>query len=64
MGTLIHALTPVCVIVCATVLAALGKIDGASAIAMISAAGAIAVPAVARAHSRETSTTAPPPPGP
>ena len=64
MGPLVHALTPLCVIICSTVLAALHVIDSTTAVIMISAAGGVSVPLVSRAHSRETSTGAPPPPGP
>ncbi len=62
MGPLVHALTPLAVIICATVLAALHVIDSATAVAMIGVAGGVSVPLVSRAHSRETSSGPPPPP--
>lgn len=57
MNVLVHALAPLAVIVCATVMACLHVIDSAAAIALIGAATGVAVPAVARAHSREVPTT-------
>lgn len=48
LSSVVHAITPVAVIVTAGVLCALGKIDGATAIATIGAAGGVGAVVVAR----------------
>jgi hypothetical protein len=53
----LHALAPVTLIVCATVLAALHVIDPAAWLAVAGASGAAAVPIVARAHARELASS-------
>jgi antitoxin component of MazEF toxin-antitoxin module len=58
----VHAVNPLAVIICATVLGALHILDGPAVVALIGGAAAVSVPVVARAHSRETDAGNPPGP--